>query len=72
MRTSYCGNLLYMIVAITGRMAMKKIIDVTHVSARGTSYRITIPRKIAKRLGLEDGDIPKFTDDNGVKISKLE
>ena len=32
-----------MIVAITGRMAMKKIIDVTHVSARGTSYRITIP-----------------------------
>ena len=53
-------------------MAGEKIIDVTHVSARGTSYRITIPRKIAKRLGLEDGDILKFTDDNGVKISKLE
>ena len=53
-------------------MAGEKIIDVMHVSARGTSYRITIPRKIAKRLGLEDGDILKFTDDNGVKISKLE
>ena len=32
-------------------MVGEKIIDVTHVSARGTSYRITIPRKIAKRLG---------------------
>ena len=53
-------------------MAGEKIIDVTHVSARGTSYRISILRKIAKRPGLENGDILKFTDDNGVKISKLE
>ncbi|MEM0135060.1 MAG: AbrB/MazE/SpoVT family DNA-binding domain-containing protein [Thermoplasmatales archaeon] len=53
-------------------MVREKILDVTHVSARGTSYRITIPRKIAERLELGDGDILMFTDDNGVKISKLE
>ena len=53
-------------------MVREKILDVTHVSARGTSYRITIPGKIAERLGLGDGDTLMFTDDNGVKISKLE
>ncbi|QRF74701.1 transcriptional regulator, AbrB family [Thermoplasmatales archaeon] len=53
-------------------MDKKPIIDVTHVSARGTSYRITIPRKVAKRLGLNDGDILAFFDDDGVKIDKIQ
>ncbi|MEM0134327.1 MAG: AbrB/MazE/SpoVT family DNA-binding domain-containing protein [Thermoplasmatales archaeon] len=53
-------------------MIREKILDVAHVSKKGTSYRVTIPRKIAERLGLADGDILMFTDDNGIKISKLE
>lgn len=41
-------------------MEKERTIDVTHVSAKGTSYRITIPVKIAKILGLNDRDILKL------------
>jgi AbrB family looped-hinge helix DNA binding protein len=53
-------------------MDKKPIIDVSHVSARGTSYRITIPKKVASRLDLNDGDILAFYDDDGVKLGKLQ
>lgn len=53
-------------------MEKGKLLDVSHVSSRGTSFRVTLPRKIVKRLALEDGDILAFYEDNGVKLQKLE
>ncbi len=29
-----------------------RILKVSHISSRGSSFRITLPRKIIKRLGL--------------------
>lgn len=46
-------------------MAKIEIVDVTHVSAREISYRITIPRKVAKEPGLADGSILSFIRENG-------
>lgn len=43
----------------------KELIDVAHVSAKGTSYRITVPRKIVAALGLRDEDIVAFYKENG-------
>lgn len=53
-------------------MNRKPIIDVTHISARGTSYRITIPKKVIKRLNLSEDDIIAFYEDEGVKIDKIQ
>ncbi len=53
-------------------MSRKPIIDVTHISARGTSYRITLPKKIIEKLDLGEDDIIAFYDDDGVKIDKIQ
>ncbi len=53
-------------------MNKKPIIDVTHISARGTSYRITLPKKVVKRLNLSEDDIIAFFEDDGVKIDKIQ
>ncbi len=50
----------------------RRLIDVAHVSLRGTSARITLPKKISKRLSLKDGDIVAFYDDDAIVIDKLE
>lgn len=52
----------------------RTIIDVTHVSSRGSSYRITLPRKVADTIRLEsDDDIVVFykEEDGRVVIEKL-
>lgn len=52
---------------------MEKIIDVTHVSSRGTSLRITIPKKVQERLGIKGEDILVFMENQDkVVIKKLE
>ncbi len=38
----------------------KKLIDVTHVSAKGTSSRITLPKKVSSMLNVKDGSIIAF------------
>lgn len=43
----------------------RELIDVAHVSAKGTSYRITVPRKIVAILGLKDEDIVAFYREDG-------
>lgn len=53
-------------------MEKKKLLDVTHISSRGTSYRITLPKKIVEKLGLKADDIVAFYEDDGVKIDKLQ
>ena len=50
----------------------KQLIDVAHVSMRGTSVRITLPKKIVQRLKIGDGEIIAFYEDNGIKIDKLK
>ena len=50
-----------------------KVLDVTHISARGSSFRTTLPKKIIKKLGLSEDDIIAFYEDgNRVYIDKLE
>ena len=50
-----------------------KIIDVTHISSRGSSFRITLPRKIIKKMDLKGEDIITFYEDGDrVFIDKLE
>lgn len=50
----------------------KKIIDVTHISSRGTSHRITIPKKVVERFSVTSEDIIAFVDDDGVKLKKIQ
>ncbi len=42
-----------------------RILDVTHISTRGSSYRITLPRKVMKKLGLAEDDFLTFIEDGG-------
>ena len=53
-------------------MEKKKLIDVTHISSRGSSYRITLPKRVINRLNLKDDDIIAFYEDEGVKIDKIQ
>jgi bifunctional DNA-binding transcriptional regulator/antitoxin component of YhaV-PrlF toxin-antitoxin module len=59
------------IIAIITLMA-KRVIDVTHVTLKGNSMRVTIPRKVSKELGLTGDDIIVFYEDDGIKIKKME
>jgi bifunctional DNA-binding transcriptional regulator/antitoxin component of YhaV-PrlF toxin-antitoxin module len=54
-------------------MAQESLIDVAHVSARGSSLRITIPRKVAEISGIKEKDIVGFYQEDGkitVRIMK--
>ena len=42
-----------------------KVLDVTHISARGSSFRITLPKKVIKRMDLKEDDIVTFIEDGG-------
>ena len=42
-----------------------KVLDVTHISSRGSSFRITLPKKVIKKLGLAEDDIITFIEDGG-------
>lgn len=53
-------------------MDKKKLLDVTHISSRGSSYRITLPKRVISRLNLKDDDIIAFYEDDGVKIDKIQ
>ena len=53
----------------------RKIIDVTHISSRGASYRITLPKKVATQLSLtsEDDIIVFYKEDQGkIVLDKLK
>ncbi len=54
---------------------IRKILDVTHISSRGSSYRITLPKKVATQLSLssEDDIIVFFQDGPGkIYLEKLK
>lgn len=44
---------------------MPQLLEVSHVSKRGASLRITIPKKVALMLNLGNGDVLGFYEDDG-------
>ena len=56
-------NILILIV-INATMS-EVILDVAHVSSKGTSYRMTLPRKIVEMMGVKDDDLIAFYSENG-------
>jgi len=52
---------------------MPELIDVSHVSKRGSSLRITIPKKVATELDLVGEDLVGFyKEGDKIVISKLK
>lgn len=50
-----------------------KILDVTHISSGGSSFRITLPKKIIEKLGLDPDDIVTFIEKEGeVVLRKMK
>lgn len=52
----------------------RAIVDITHVSSLGTSYRITLPKKVAESIGLtkDDNIVVFYKEESGViSIDKL-
>ena len=50
-----------------------KILDVTHISSRGSSFRITLPKRVIKKMDLKEDDIITFVEDgNRVYIETLK
>ena len=46
------------------------LLDITRTSRKGTSLRITLPRKIAERLSIKEGEFLGFYEKNGVVYLK--
>jgi bifunctional DNA-binding transcriptional regulator/antitoxin component of YhaV-PrlF toxin-antitoxin module len=40
--------------------AKKELIDITRTSKRGTSLRITLPKRIAEKLSIKEGEFLGF------------
>lgn len=52
---------------------MQQLIDVSHISKRGTSLRITLPKKVQERIGVKEEDILGFYEENGkILLRKME
>jgi bifunctional DNA-binding transcriptional regulator/antitoxin component of YhaV-PrlF toxin-antitoxin module len=52
---------------------MPQLIEVTHVSKRGVSFRITLPKKAAEALKANSGDIIGFYLEEGkVFVKKMD
>ncbi len=49
---------------------MPQLLDVSHVSKRGSSLRVTFPKSIREKLGLKEGDILGFYEEDGKIILK--
>ena len=49
---------------------MPQLVDVSHVSRRGTSLRITIPKKVQEKLGIREDDILGYHEEGGKIVLK--
>ena len=49
---------------------MPQLIEVTHVSKRGGSLRVTLPKKAAEALKANAGDIIGFYQEDGMVFVK--
>ncbi len=53
----------------------RSVLDVTHISSRnGTSFRVTLPRKVVESIGLtpEDNVVVFFLENGKVVLEKLK
>ena len=50
--------------------SMLQLLDVSHISKKGASMRVTIPKKVQDKLGIKDKDILGFYEENGKVILK--
>ena len=52
---------------------MQQLIDVSHLSKRGSSLRMTVPKKVQAILGVKDEDIVGFYEEDGkIVLKKME
>ena len=52
---------------------MQQLVDISHVSKRGSSLRITLPKKVQAILGVKEEDILGFYEENGkIILRKME
>lgn len=52
---------------------MPQLLDISHASKRGSSLRITVPKKVQDKLGVKEEDIVGFYEENGrVFLKKME
>ena len=52
---------------------MQQLVDVSHVSKRGSSLRITLPKKVQAILGVKEEDILGYYEENGkIVLKKME
>ncbi len=52
---------------------MKQLIDVSHLSKRGSSMRMTVPKKVQATLGVSEEDIVGFYEEDGkIFLKKIE
>lgn len=52
---------------------MPQLIEISHVSRRGSSLRITVPKRVQVKLGVKEEDILGFYEEDGeIMIKKLE
>ncbi|MEM0135346.1 MAG: AbrB/MazE/SpoVT family DNA-binding domain-containing protein [Thermoplasmatales archaeon] len=52
---------------------MPQLLDVSHVSKRGASLRMTIPKKAADAMDLKGGEIIGFYEEDGkIILRKME
>ncbi len=50
-----------------------KILDTTHISSRGSSFRITLSKKVINKMDLKEDDIITFVEKDGeVVLRKME
>ncbi|MEM0156393.1 MAG: AbrB/MazE/SpoVT family DNA-binding domain-containing protein [Thermoplasmataceae archaeon] len=53
-------------------MSEKTLIEVTHVSRRGVSLRVTLPKKVGEMLNIVPGDIVGFySSEKNIIIEKM-
>lgn len=44
---------------------MQQLVDVSQLSERGFSLRMTVPKKVQEKLGVKEEDIVRFYGENG-------
>ncbi len=49
---------------------MQQLIDVSHLSKRGSSLRMTVPKKVQVKLGVKEEDIVGFYEEEGKIVLK--
>ena len=54
-------------------MAKVELVEVSHVSKKGTSLRLSIPKKVAERIRVGGGDIVGFySDGERIWLERIE